>query len=312
MEPVLIVHGGAGNIRDSRVLNKVEGVKIAVIRGYEILNRGGSALEAVEEAVRILEDDECMNAGKGSVLNSDGEVEMDASIMDGRTLDAGAVAAVKDIAHPVTLARLVMEDTPHVLLAGPGARRFARKVNMPILAPGSLVTKDAEDALENFRTYGGIQCEIGEIENFGEVGTVGAVAMDSRGHLAAATSTGGINGKMPGRVGDSPLIGGGTFADDEIGAVSTTGHGESIQKFCVAHSIIKSMEKGLDPQEATDTVLAKMNERLKNTAGAITISKTGEVGIGMTTKRMSWAYRKGDKLIFGINKGCQQTEILEE
>ncbi|KAK9892280.1 hypothetical protein WA026_019087 [Henosepilachna vigintioctopunctata] len=305
MESILLVHGGAGNIRDSRVLPKTEIVKQAVKKGYEILNKGGSAVDAVEEAVRIMEDNEYLNAGKGSVLNSNGEVEMDASIMDGRDLNAGAVAVVKDIPHAITLARLVMEKTPHVFLAGAGAVEFAKTVGMPILPPGSLVTKDAEEALANFRKYGDPQGD-----NYGEVGTVGAVALDSKGHVAAATSTGGTIGKMPGRVGDTPLLGSGTYADDEVGAVSTTGHGESIQKMCVAHTIINEMKKGMNAQEATNLVLKRMTEKLKNTAGAITVSKKGEIGVGMTTRRMPWAYIKGNKLVYGIDPGSSQSETL--
>ncbi|KAL3274416.1 hypothetical protein HHI36_015807 [Cryptolaemus montrouzieri] len=312
MEPIILVHGGAGNIRDWRVLPKIEGVKTAAKVAYEILEKGGNALDAVEQAVRILEDDESMNAGRGSVLNEDGEVAMDACIMDGQTLDAGSVAVVKDIAHPITLARLVMEKTPHTFLAGHGANRFAKENGMKILSPGSLVTKDALYALEYFKKHGGIQGDCGDIENPGEVGTVGAVAIDCRGHVAAATSTGGLNGKMEGRVGDTPQIGGGTYADDETGAASATGHGESIMKFCVTHSIITAIRNNLDPQEATDSVLNRMTEKLKQTAGAISISKTGDIGIGMTTKRMPWAYRKGNTLFYGIEQGKQHSEVLVE
>ncbi|KAL3273720.1 hypothetical protein HHI36_015150 [Cryptolaemus montrouzieri] len=174
MDPILIVHGGA-----------------AARAGYKVLKRGGSALDAVEEAVRILEDDESMNAGRGSVLNLDGEVEMDASIMVGSTLAAGAVTIVRDIAHPVSLARLVMEKTPHVLLAGSGANKFAEEQGIPRVPPGSLITNDAVEALAQFKKCGQILTEIGgKDENSGEVGTVGAVAIDAKGHLAAATSTG--------------------------------------------------------------------------------------------------------------------------
>ncbi|XP_044760547.1 probable isoaspartyl peptidase/L-asparaginase GA20639 [Coccinella septempunctata] len=244
MEPVLLVHGGAGDIRDSRVPDKIKGVKLAAKAGYKILKNGGTALDAVEAAVRIMEDDESMNAGRGSVLNLDGEVEMDASIMEGSTLS-----------------------------------------------------------------------EIGgkDVENPGEVGTVGAVAIDSKGHLAAATSTGGINGKMVGRSSDTSLIGSGTYADDEIGAVSITGHGDSIIKFYLAHAILKDIEKGSEAQEATRSILEKMTEQLKNTVGAITISKTGEVGIGFTSKRMGWAYQKADTIFFGIEHDEVRSEkVVDE
>ncbi|XP_044760541.1 isoaspartyl peptidase/L-asparaginase-like isoform X2 [Coccinella septempunctata] len=308
MEPIVLVHGGAGNVRDSRVPPKVAAVKVAAIRGYEVLERGGSAVDAVEEAVRTMEDDECMNSGHGSVLNSEGKVEMDSSIMNGATMDAGCVAVVRDIAHPVSLARMVMEKTPYVMLAGEGAMGFAKEMDVEMLPPGALVTDDAQKALEIYKQTGGVFYEIGETETVGEVGTVGAVALDFNGHIAAATSTGGLNGKHPGRVGDSPIIGSGTYARDDVGAVSATGHGETISKWCLAHSIITAMQRGADPQTATETSLNQMTDKLKETAGAICISKEGKVGIGMTTKRMSWAYRKGDELVYGIDKGKQEVE----
>ncbi|XP_045478220.1 isoaspartyl peptidase/L-asparaginase-like [Harmonia axyridis] len=313
MEPILIVHGGAGDIKDSRVPDKIKGVKIAAKAGYKILKNGGTALDAVETAVRILEDDESMNAGRGSVLNLDGEVEMDASIMDGSTLAAGAVTIVRDIAHPISLARLVMERTPHVLLAGPGANKFAEEQGIPRLLPGSLITPFAKEALKEFKKKGGSLTEIGGKDNPGDVGTVGAVALDSQGHLAAATSTGGINGKMVGRSSDTSLIGSGTYADDEIGGVSTTGHGDSIIKVCMAYAILKNIENGSDPQKATQSVLDKMSAKLNNTAGAITISKTGEIGVGFSSKRMSWAYQKADTIYFGIEQEEVQSEkVIDE
>ncbi|KAK9883286.1 hypothetical protein WA026_001469 [Henosepilachna vigintioctopunctata] len=313
MQPILIVHGGAGDIRDSRVPEKINGVKNAAKAGYKVLLNTGSALNAVEEAVRILEDDESMNAGRGSVLNLNGEVEMDASIMVGSTLAAGAVTVVRDIPHPISLARLVMEKTPHVLLAGVGANRFAEEQGISRVPPGSLVTDAAREALSEYKKKGGTLTEIGgENENPGEVGTVGAVAIDSNGCLAAATSTGGINGKKVGRSSDTSLIGCGTYADDEIGATSTTGHGESIIKYCLAHAIIKSMELGLDAQIATQSVLEKMTAKLDNTAGAITLSNTGKVGVAFTSKRMGWAYQKGDMLYYGIEKEEIQSEKVNE
>nr|AEE61641.1 unknown [Dendroctonus ponderosae] len=307
MEPIILVHGGAGNIVSSRIPLKFDGTQRSVEAGYKILQNGGSALDAVEAAVRVMEDDEGFNAGYGSVLNLDGEVEMDASVMVGADLSAGAVTVVKDIAHPISLARLVMERTPHVLLAGVGANRFAKEQGIVRLAEGSLVSPYAKLTLEEFRKQ---QITGTEIKNPGEVGTVGAVAIDKNGKLAAATSTGGYFGKMVGRSSDTSLIGCGTYADDNIGAVSTTGHGESIAKYCLAHAIIKAMEYGhKSASDATNETLNQMTLKLKHTAGAITLSKTGEVGIGFTSEGMSWAYRKKSELHYGIEKG--QHEIKQ-
>ncbi|XP_066246193.1 probable isoaspartyl peptidase/L-asparaginase GA20639 [Euwallacea similis] len=310
MEPIILVHGGAGDIPDSRIQPKFDGNRKSVQVGYQILQAGGSALDAVEAAVKVMEDDEAFNAGYGSVLNFDGEIEMDASIMVGADLRAGAVTVVRDIKYPISLARLVMEKTPHVLLAGAGANKFGKEQGIPRLPSGSLVSPYAKQALEEFKKYKDNRTEIGE-KNPGEVGTVGAVAIDRKGNLAAATSTGGINGKMVGRSSDTSLIGSGTYADDNIGAVSTTGHGESIAKFCLAHAIIKAMEYGnKTADEATNQVIESMTARLNNSAGAITISKTGEIGIGFTSQRMSWAYRKGDEVHYGIEKGQHKIEKI--
>lgn len=306
MEPILIVHGGAGDISDSKIPSKIRGVKIAATEGYKVLKNGGSVLDAVETAVRILEDDESMNAGRGSVLNVQGEVEMDASIMLGSTLASGAVTVVKDIAHPISLARMVMEKTKHVLLAGEGAKKFAIEQGVEILPSGSLVTESALNSLKQCKTQGTMITEI-----FEGVGTVGAVAIDSNGRLAAATSTGGMSGKMVGRSSDTSLIGCGTYADDKSGAVSTTGHGESIIKFCLANSIVKAIEQGMDAQKATISVMENMTKRLNNTAGAITISNKGEVGVGFTTKKMPWAYRKGNQMFYGYEMGRQEEETVQ-
>ncbi|XP_063916766.1 isoaspartyl peptidase/L-asparaginase-like [Zophobas morio] len=302
MEPIVLVHGGAGDIPDSRVPLKIAGVKKAASLGYKILRNGGSVLDAVEEAVKSMEDDEAFNAGYGSVLNLDGEVEMDASIMIGANLNSGAVTVVKDIAHPITLARLVMEKTPHVLLAGVGANRFAKDQGVPTVPPGSLVSKYATEALEDFKEHGDNRTEIGD------VGTVGAVAIDSKGRLAAATSTGGINGKMVGRSSDTSMIGSGTYADDDVGAVSTTGHGESIARYCLAHTIIYEIKNGSSANVATSKALKGMTAKLHNTAGAITISKSGGLGIDFTSRRMAWAYQIKDEIHFGIEHGQHTKE----
>jgi L-asparaginase / beta-aspartyl-peptidase len=223
--PCILVHGGAGNLGPDDPASsggdapRLVGVREAARRGWEVLARGGSALDAVEAAVRFLEDDPTYNAGTGATLTAAGEVELDASIMDGATLRSGAVAVVKDVKNPVTLARRVMERTEHVLLAGPGASAFAREVGIPAHPNALLVTPAQHARWERLRAAQAAA---------GGHGTVGAVARDAGGHLAAATSTGGTALKRPGRVGDTPIVGAGTWADDALAAVSCTGHGENI------------------------------------------------------------------------------------
>ncbi|KAJ8941057.1 hypothetical protein NQ318_006831 [Aromia moschata] len=295
MEPVVLVHGGAGKISNDEVAKKlIEGVKTAAKVGYDILLKGGSVIDAVEVSVRYLEDDENFNAGKGSVLNLEGEVEMDASIMMGADLSAGAVTVVKDIKNPISLARLVMEKTTHILLAAEGAKKFAVSQGIEILPEGALITEKTKKALSEY---------LASEEDKGkqhELGTVGAVAVDSEGRLAAATSTGGRQGKLQGRSSDTCII----------GSVSTTGHGETIAKYCLAHAILKSMEGGKTANMATNECIELMTKRLNNTAGAITLSSKGDVGIGFSTNRMSWCYRKGDKLHFGIDHDEHQIEKI--
>ncbi|XP_068631872.1 probable isoaspartyl peptidase/L-asparaginase GA20639 isoform X2 [Battus philenor] len=251
MKPILIVHGGAGNIPQSRVQGKLDGVRLAVREGYKLLLQNGSALDAVEAAVKSMEEDENFNAGYGSVLNLDEEVEMEASIMCGKNLDVGAVTLIKDFLHPISIARKVLTDSPHSFLGGAGAREFALEKGFPTVPPQSLISDNAIAALKKFLEQGG---EFGETETGlaeGGVGTVGAVAIDANGHVAVATSTGGMTGKAVGRIGDTPQIGSGTYADDNVGGVSTTGHGESILKYCLAHTIIKLMEDGDSASKAT-------------------------------------------------------------
>ncbi|XP_044258368.1 isoaspartyl peptidase/L-asparaginase-like [Tribolium madens] len=303
IEPIVLVHGGAGTISsDEKATQLVEGVKKAARAGYEVLKSGGSVLDAVQKAVELMENNAIFNAGLGSVLNVEGEVEMDASIMLGADLSAGAVTVVKDIKNPIALARLVMEKSDHVLLASEGAKKFAINHGIVPLASGSLVTDATREALAKWKAK--------QTKASAELGTVGAVAIDAHGRLAAATSTGGREGKLAGRSSDTCMIGSGTYADDGIGAVSTTGHGETIAKFCLAHSIVKSMENGQKADEATKGCIDKMTKKLNNTAGAITLSCRGEVGVGFSTNRMSWAYQKGDELHFGVDQNQHEFEKI--
>lgn len=268
-------------------------------------------------------------AGLGSVLNLDGVASMEASIMSGDNLNSGCVTLIEDILHPINLARRVMENTNHTFLGADGAMRFAKEQGIEILNPkGQLVTQHAKQALEAFKRdkAKGLSTVNAKTE-IGEVGTVGAVAIDRTGNIAVATSTGGMTGKIVGRIGDTPVIGSGTYADNNcgtlgkclknfelkikkksffyfLGGVSTTGHGETIMRYCVAQKILQRIEYlGEDAQTATRQVLEKMTERLTHTAGAITIDASGTVGHFFTAKKMAWAYRKGDQVHYGIRSG---------
>lgn len=313
-EPVVLVHGGAGDIPDSRDNGKHRGTKLAVRLGYNKMLAGGSALDAVEEAVRSMELDDNFNCGYGSVLNIDGVVAMDASIMSGDNLNAGCVTLVEDILHPISLARRVMENTNHTFLGADGAMKFAKEQGIPILYPkGQLVTQNSKNALEEFKRDQamGISTVNAKTETghevsklYGEPGTVGAVAIDMDGNIAAATSTGGMTGKIVGRIGDSPILGSGTYADNNSGGVSTTGHGETIMRYNVAQKILQRIEfLGEDAETATQMVLEAMTARLTQTAGAITIDAAGNIGYYWTSEKMAWAYRKGDEVRYGIRHG---------
>lgn len=318
IEPVVIVHGGAGDIPDSRNQGKHTGAIRAVRIGYNKLLETNSVLDAVEAAVKDLENDENFNAGYGAILNWDGNVELEASIMEGKNLNAGCVSLLKDIRHPISVARRVMDSTVHTFLGGDGAMKFAREQNFEILEPpGQLVTQHAINALENFKKdveSGSVlagRTEIGDQKTYGEPGTVGAVAIDAEGNIAVATSTGGITGKLAGRIGDTPLLGSGTYADNRYGGVSTTGHGETIMRYSVAHDILMRINHcGISAQSATEKSLQDMTDKLQNTAGAITIDAKGDVGIYFTSLKMSWAYKRGKSIHYGITKG-EDIELLE-
>ncbi|XP_013111931.2 probable isoaspartyl peptidase/L-asparaginase GA20639 [Stomoxys calcitrans] len=319
--PTLLVHGGAGDVSDESIPFKKIGVKLAARVGYETLKKTGSVVEAVQQAVQSMEENDQFNSGYGSVLTWEGDVEMDASIMDGSTLNAGCVSLAKDILHPIALARSVMEKTRHMYLAGEGAMAFAVEEGFEILPEGSLVTEKSKKALEDYKnSLNGTSAnkkqkscpEIGD-KIFGSPGTVGAVAIDAYGNVAAATSTGGITGKMPGRIGDSPILGGGTYADNDSGCVSATGQGETIMRFNVASKILALIEHfGMSAQDATAKVLEEMTHRFNQTAGVISIDGKGNLGIYFTSRRMSWAYQRGEELHYGIDKDEDIVEIVGE
>ncbi|XP_017475553.1 PREDICTED: probable isoaspartyl peptidase/L-asparaginase GA20639 [Rhagoletis zephyria] len=333
-EPVVLVHGGAGNIKDADVPSALYGVKLAARAGYEALKCGGSVMDAVQEAVRSMEINPQFNSGYGSVLTWEGKVEMDAAIMSGIDLNAGCVSVVRDIYHPVDLARRVMEKTRHKFLSGEGAMLFAEEENFQILQEGALVTNKSLQALEDYKNSlnaaaqklcstdlnpeclkNSISSPVLEtlLNEYGSPGTVGAVAIDEFGNLAAATSTGGLTGKMPGRVGDSPLLGAGTYADNEVGAISATGHGETIMRYNVASRILASIRyENMTAKEAASQVLNDMTQRFGQTAGVISIDKNGNLGIDFTSTRMSWAYQRGDELHYGVDKDEDNVDIVGE
>ncbi|XP_073977877.1 isoaspartyl peptidase/L-asparaginase-like [Rhodnius prolixus] len=310
VSPILVVHGGAGAISDSKVQKSLDGVRKAAREGYKVLQKTGNVLDAIEAAIHVMEDDVAFNAGMGSVLNLEGEIEMDALVTEGANFNAGSVTLVKNILHPISLARMVMEKTPHTFLGGDGVEEFIQKMEIPRIPESSLITDAAKKALENFKKRGEQPNETG-IGSKGGVGTVGCVAVDNKGHVASGTSTGGTVGKYKGRIGDTPLPGSGGYSDDLVGAVSTTGHGESILKYNLAHRILSGMERGLSAEYATIKACQDMTSRVGKTAGAITVSNKGEVGIGFTSKRMSWAYQIGDEIHYGIDQGQHLVQKAE-
>lgn len=309
-QPTVLVHGGAGNIADAKIPFAKRGVKRAARRGYVTLEQTGSVLDAVEHAVNSLEDDDNFNAGYGSVLNWEGNVEMDAAIMHGAQLEAGCVSLVRDIMHPITLARRIMETTRHRYLAGEGAMHIAEVGGFNILPKGALVTEAALKSLEKFKAS---LNKTRDSDLYVSPGTVGAVAIDACGNVAAATSTGGITGKLPGRIGDSPVLGAGTYADNETGAISATGHGETIMRYNVVSRILALVQYGnYTIQQASERVLQQMTERFNETAGLIAIDHRGQLGIYFTSKRMSWAYQRGAELHCGVDTNEDQLEIVGE
>jgi L-asparaginase / beta-aspartyl-peptidase len=290
----LVIHGGAGTIERGKMSAEREqeyraALERAIIAGYEILKRGGSSLDATEAAVRVLEDDPHFNAGKGAVFTNAGTNELDAAIMDGKTLRAGAVASLKHIKNPINLARLVMEKSGHVMMDGEGAEAFAAANGVELVDQKYFYTEERWQALQKMK----------EAEKSGEVGgkkfivtdqdrhgTVGAVALDKNGNLAAATSTGGTTNKKIGRVGDSPIIGGGTYANNTTCAVSATGDGEYFIRSVVAHDISALMEyRGMKLQEAAQMVLDKV-AKIGGTGGLIAIDHDGNIALPFNTSGM--------------------------
>jgi beta-aspartyl-peptidase (threonine type) len=312
MKPALIVHGGAWDIPDAAVPACKSGCERALTAGWRILEAGGSALDAVEAAVVILEDDPVFDAGYGSHLNLNGRVECDAIVMDGSTLRAGAVATLQHVRNPVRLARKVLENCPHMMLAAEGAERFAHEQGIKLCANEELVTDAEREAWSKCK----LDKHAAAFHRGHEQGTVGAVAIDRNGQLFAATSTGGTCCKLPGRVGDSPLIGCGCYADQEAGGLSCTGYGEAIMKIVMAktatdllrHSpdgnktpaILPSPQNNPAPCNTESAMVAArasvelLARRTRATGGLILLDRDGNPGWAFNTPRMSYGYVQTD------------------
>lgn len=298
MEPRLIVHGGAWNIPDELESDHIKGVQRAVAEVYPKLQNGISALDAVEEAVKILEQDASFDAGRGAFLNAKGEIELDAMIMDGATLNFGAVAAIRNILHPITVARIVMENSEHCLLVGSGAQDFSQQMGISQLNPTELLTSRELSFYEEIKNDPDFTTK--KPFEISKKGTVGAVALDRKGNLVAGTSTGGTPRKLPGRVGDTPIIGAGTYADNQCGAASATGWGESIMKVLLSKTACDYL-KVRNAEDSAKLAIQVLKQRVKGLGGIILIDKNGNYGFAHNTSKMAFAYaQSGGKIIASI------------
>ena len=296
----LVVHGGAGTMERGKMSPEREreyraGIENALRAGWEVLQHGGSSLDATEAAVRTFEDDPLFNAGKGSVFSAAGINEMDAAIMDGKTLKAGAVADVRHVKNPISLARLVMEQSPHILMSGDGAENFAKEHGAELVDAKYFFTQQRWDELQRDKAKDKSKAAPAGDKKFIVApeeahGTVGAVALDRSGNLAAATSTGGKSNKLSGRIGDTPIIGGGTYANNATCAVSGTGDGEFFIMATAAHDVSALMEyRRKTVEEASIAVIDKIG-KLGGTGGMIVIDKNGKIALPFNTSGMYRGY----------------------
>lgn len=296
--PAIVIHGGAGTWQPERSKQGLEGAKRAARTGFEILLDGGNAVDSVMEAVAVMEDDGAFNAGYGSSLSIDRTVEMEASIMNGRTLQAGAAGLLRDIRNPVRLARMVMEKTDHVFVVGEGAEKIAKICNLERRNPVTELRLKYYEQQKKALLEGKLELPrlmnlVRENPRLFNLETVGAVAIDKTGDTAAATSTGGIPLKLPGRIGDSPLIGCGTYADNQAGACSATGIGEVAIRLVLAKTVCNYMESGVPAQEATERAIDLVNKRIpiaRDSMGLIAVDTRGGVGASHNSPNMCWAY----------------------
>jgi beta-aspartyl-peptidase (threonine type) len=320
----IVVHGGAGVIERSKLGPEGDtayraGLTQAIEAGAKVLDQGGSSLDAVEAAIKVLEDDPLFNAGRGSVFTAEGKNEMDSAIMDGATLKAGAVAGVTHTRHPISLARAVMDKTPHVLLAGPGADTFSARVGVEQADPSFFFTENRWQSLVKQLTKEGRPIPprpagvpppgqavpISQLEESPDThlfGTVGVVALDRQGNIAAGTSTGGLQAKMPGRVGDTPIIGAGTYASNQSCAVSGTGSGEYFIRLGIAREVCNLVFfKGMRLQQAADEVIHKELEGMHGDGGVIAVTPDGQLAWSFNTPGMFRARLvEGGKIQLGV------------
>ncbi len=314
--PTLLVHGGAWAIPDDMVEVHQQGVSNALAIGYALLEDGASAVDAVEAAVTILEDDETFDAGRGSFLTSAGRVQLDALLMDGSNLRAGGVACVERLRNPIQAARLVLDKSPHIYFVGAGAEDFAQQHGMALIDNSELVLDRERNRLTEAQanasaglpdlTFAGDDKSPETALKLPDPGfdshdTVGAVALDSKGNLAAATSTGGTLNKAPGRVGDSSLIGCGCYADNLSAAVSLTGWGEPIMKLVLGKWAGDRVQRGTAPEISAQDAIGYLYKRLQGHGGIILLGPDGRYGLAHNTPRMAWGIANGDGLRTGIS-----------
>ncbi len=286
----VLVHGGAGDIPEENRPQHTQGCRAAAAMSAEVLRGGGSALDAVEQAVRTLEDNPLFNAGTGACLNEEGLIELDAAMMEGSRLRAGGVCALPPFAHPIAIARAVLEDGRHVLYAAEGARRFAMEHGFLPVSSEAMTTPFARDSLALARSkLAGRETAPASRGAGGSAGTVGAVARDVRGTVAAATSTGGRVNKRVGRVGDSPILGAGTYADDDAGACSATGDGEAALRVGLARTAVDFLRARARPEQAAQAAIRALAARVGGSGGVIVVDRLGGLGIAYNTATMSWA-----------------------
>jgi beta-aspartyl-peptidase (threonine type) len=312
--PVLVIHGGAWAMPDDMVDAHLHGVNNALAAGWRVLERGGTALDAVEEAVVIMEDDETFDAGRGSFLNRDGKVQLDALIMDGATLRAGGVGCVERLRNPVRAARKILSESPHVYFVAEGAERFAAEHGIALCNNEDLIIPREVERLRKYQAAQSDPKRAGSQPDGNDLfapathdptishDTVGAVALDRNGHIAAATSTGGTLNKAPGRLGDSSLIGCGCYANNESAAVSTTGWGEPIMKLVLAKWTADRIQAGNLPEWSAQEAMNYLQQRLNGHGGIIVLNPEGHIGIAHNTPRMAWAYKTVKKEEAGIER----------
>ncbi len=288
IKPVIVVHGGAKNISPDKVAANQAGCRAAAAAGWQVLQAGGSAIAAVEAAIRVLEADQTFNAGFGSTMNSEGEVEVDAAIMEGANLGWAAVGALQGIPHPISVARRVMEDQPRFLV-GRSGERFAREHGLEMCPKQDLVSQEQYQEWKQEATV------------LDRPNTVGCVALDRTGCLAAGTSTGGTTGQPQGRVGDTALVGSGLYADNHLGACSTTGDGESIIPVVLAKTAVDALAGETHPEQATQRAIATLKSRVEGEAGCILIDRQGRIG---------WAYNSQDMAIAYMHYELQEPVVF--